>query len=115
MTTARTAEERYAAIVKKLASAPGVTPPSEGPGSKNGFGASTLRVNDRIFAMLVRDRLVVKLPEPRVAALVASGDGACFEPRRGRQMKEWLSVDPESEVQWLRLAKEAMEFVAGRA
>ncbi len=52
-------------------------------------------------------------PQPRVDALIASGDGERFAPRHdGRLMKEWLTVEPMSEKEWLPLAREAMEFVA---
>ncbi|HET7641179.1 MAG TPA: hypothetical protein VFK47_20895, partial [Ktedonobacteraceae bacterium] len=72
-----------------------------------------LKIHNKIFAMLVKGKLVVKLPKPRVDALVASGDGERFDPRHdGRLMKEWLSVEPTSEEKWLSLAREAMEFVA---
>jgi hypothetical protein len=71
-----------------------------------------LRINDKIFAMLVRGRLVVKLPRQRVDELIASGDGERFDPRHdGRLMKEWLSVEPKSDLEWLRIAREAMDFV----
>lgn len=109
-----TPEERFAAIVEELLSHPGVTPPADGTQAKKSFGSSGLRIHDKIFAMLVRDRLVVKLPKARVDALVASGDGERFDPRRdGRLMKEWLAVDPASQVVWLPLAREAMDFVGG--
>jgi hypothetical protein len=65
--------------------------------------------------MLVKGKLVVKLPKPRVDALIASGDGERFDPRHdGRLMKEWLSLEPTSEEEWLPLAREAMEFVASQ-
>jgi hypothetical protein len=65
--------------------------------------------------MLVGGRLVVKLPRPRVDALVASGDGERFDPRHdGRLMKEWVSIEPTSEEEWLHLSREAMEFVASK-
>jgi len=48
-----------------------------------------------------------------VDALVAAGTGARFDPRHdGRLMKEWLSIDPASDLDWLALAQEAREFVA---
>lgn len=81
------------------------------PSEKKGFGASALTVEGRIFAMLTRDRLVVKLPKGRVDALVATGWGVRFDANRGRPMKEWLSVDPHHEDDWTTLAEEALTFV----
>jgi len=110
-----TPEERFATIVEALLSNPDVTPPSDGPQSKKGFGSSGLRINNKIFAMLVKDKLVVKLPKPRVDALIASGKGERFDPPHdGRLMKEWISVAPTSEEEWLDLSREAMEFVASQ-
>jgi len=72
-----------------------------------------MRIHNKIFAMLVKGKLVVKLPKPRVDALIASGDGDRFDPRHdGQLMKEWVSVEPTPEEEWLTLAREAMEFVA---
>jgi len=107
-----TPEERYAAVVAAFRGNPAITMPG-GPQAKRGFGSSELKINNKIFAMLVRDRLVVKLPRQRVDALIASGDGERFDPRRdGRLMKEWLALAPASEQEWLPLAREALEFVA---
>lgn len=111
-----TPEERFAGVVEELLNHPGVTPPSDGTQSKNKFGASGLKIHDKIFAMLVRGQFVVKLPKARVDALVASGDGERFDPRHdGRLMKEWIVIAPTSEVKWLSLATEAMEFVAAKS
>ena len=102
------ADERYAQLSRALLGQPGVSSPA-----KRGFGSTgQLRVNDKIFAMLVRGRLVLKLSRPRVAALAAAGQGEPFNPRRdGRLMKEWLVLAPESELDWLSLAREALAFV----
>src|SRR5260221_12598477 len=60
----------------------------------------------KIFAMLVKGKLVVKLPKPRVDALDAPGVGERFDPRDdGGLIKEWLSVDPTSEEQCLPLGR----------
>ena len=104
-----TPEERFAMIVEELLSNPDVTPPSDG----KGFGSTGLKIHNKIFAMLVRGKLVVKLPKSRVDALITSGDGERFDPRHdGRLMKEWVTVEPTFEEGWLSLAREAMEFVA---
>jgi TfoX/Sxy family transcriptional regulator of competence genes len=77
------------------------------------FGAVGLKTGDKVFAMLVRDRLVVKLPKARVHALIEAGDAIPFDPGHGRVLKEWVSLELRSRDEWLRLAEEAREFVAG--
>jgi hypothetical protein len=112
MEHASTPEERFATIVGELLVNPDVTPPSD-RGRK--FGSTELKVHNKIFAMLVRGRLVVKLPESRVNVLVASGDGERFDPRHdGRLMKEWICLEPTSKQTWLEAAQEAMEFVGSK-
>lgn len=103
-----TPEERYAALVEEFL---GDTDVEQ---SGKGFGSYALKVRGKIFAMLSsQGRLVVKLPRQRVDALVASGDGERFDPRRdGRVMKEWLALAPTSPLEWLPLAQEARAFVA---
>ena len=65
-------------------------------GPQRAFGATSLKTNGKIFAMLVNGRLVVKLDRKRVDSLVASGDGTNFDPGHGRLMKEWLDVESDS-------------------
>ena len=103
-------EERFAKIVEEFLSNPDVTPPSDG----KKFGSAGLKIQNKIFAMLVRGQLVVKLPELRVDALVGSGDGERFRANRDRPMKEWVAIEPVSEEDWLPLAREAMEFVVSK-
>lgn len=103
------AGERFAAVCAALLQEPGVVPPEPG----RGFGANSLRVNGKIFAMLSAERLVCKLPRVRVEGLIASGDGEPFDPRKdGRGMKEWLSLHPGSDEDWVALAREALAFAA---
>ncbi len=99
-------EDRYDDLVTELVGTMGVTPPRGG----SGFGRTALRFQDKIFAMLVRGRLVVKLPADRVDALVASGQGVRFDANKGLPMKEWFSLDPASGRGWLSLAREALDF-----
>jgi hypothetical protein len=104
------AAERYAVVVKALCRSRGVTTDAQ-----RGFGAGALKTNDRIFAMLASgERFVVKLPRPRVDALVKAGEGERYDPRHdGRLMREWLVVGSHDEARWLALAKEALRFVRG--
>jgi hypothetical protein len=113
--SATTPEERFADIVFTLFGEPGVTPPTAGPEAGHRFGSHGLKVNGKIFAMLVRGIYIVKLPRPRVDALCASGDGRRWDPGHGRLMKEWLALDPTSREDWLTLAKEALAFVGEKA
>jgi hypothetical protein len=103
-------DERYEDLVDELAALAGVTPPRGG----GGFGRSALRFQGRIFAMLVRGRLVVKLPAVRVDALVEAGDGVHFDANKGTPTREWLSLDPDSGQDWLGLAREALDFSRSR-
>ena len=53
-----TPEQRYEDLVVEFMGEDGVLPPLGG----SGFGRSALRYRRKIFAMLVRGQLVVKLP-----------------------------------------------------
>ncbi len=76
------------------------------------FGSAGLKVNGKVFAMVVKGRLIAKLPKLRVDDLVASGGGERFDPGHGRRMAEWISV-PSGAPSWLALAREAHLFVKG--
>jgi hypothetical protein len=102
------AEERFGQLAAGFLGDPEVT---EG----TGFGSAPgLRIKGKIFAMLVKGQLVVKLPKDRVDELVSAGAGAQFDPGHGRLMKEWASVAPDSSEDWERLAGEALQFVGKR-
>jgi hypothetical protein len=100
-------EERFENLVDVLTGTPGVTPPPGGAG----FGKAALRVQNKIFAMFVRGKLVVKLPLDRVTALVDGGHGVHFDANKGTPMKEWFALDPTSDLDWSALAHEALDFV----
>jgi hypothetical protein len=103
-------EERFAALVDELSGEPGVQAPSAEGGHR--FGADALRVDGSIFAMLTHGALVVKLPAPRVAELIANGGGGPFTVGKDRPMREWLTVSPDAD--WSGLAREAYAFVGAR-
>jgi len=77
---------------------------------RRGFGSDALNVDGRIFAMLRHGRLVVKLPAPRVAALVAAAVAEPFDAGKGRPMKEWAVIDMAASDAWPRLVAESLEF-----
>jgi hypothetical protein len=87
---------------------------SEEPGVEEGtgFGSSPgLRVNGKIFAMLVVDELVVKLPATRCTQLVSTDAARPFDRGQGRPLKEWVTVGGDAEHGWVDLAQEALAFV----
>jgi hypothetical protein len=101
-------ESRYHDLVRKMTGRVGVTHITEG----KGFGSSgQLKVQGRIFAMLVRGELVLKLPRARIDELVEAGEGTRFDAGKGRPMREWFALSPTSPKRWLPLAEEARAFV----
>jgi TfoX/Sxy family transcriptional regulator of competence genes len=102
---ARTGEQIWKAIADTEIGAPSVT-------TGTGFGRTEgLRVSGKIFAMLVRGELVVKLPKDRVDDLVEAGVAHRFDAGKGRPMKEWAAVSPAASRRWRALVKEAKDFV----
>jgi TfoX/Sxy family transcriptional regulator of competence genes len=101
----RTAEQLWEPIARDQLAKRGVT-------SGTGFGTNQgLRVSGRIFAMLVRGELVVKLPRDRVDELVDAGAARRFDAGKGRPMKEWASVPASASRRWRGLVEEARTFV----
>ena len=101
----RTAEQLWEPLAKAQLAKRGVT-------SGTGFGANEgLRVSGKIFAMLVRGELVVKLPRDRVDELVDAGAARRFDAGKGRPMKEWASVPASASRRWRGLVEEARTFV----
>jgi len=100
----------FESLCQEYASVSGVTVPAGG----SGFGSNAIKINKSIFAMLVNDQIVVKLPAGRVVQLISSGDGQPFDAGKGKPMKEWvgLMVDEDASRE---LVAEAMAFVGGRA
>jgi TfoX/Sxy family transcriptional regulator of competence genes len=108
VTAAASPDECFAALTSSLGRRTGVS-------TGRMFGSDGLKVANKVFAMLVKERLVVKLPQARVEALIAEGAGERFDPGHGRLMKEWVVVKPNAEVDWRSLATEALQYVrAGR-
>jgi|SRR5919109_3128093 TfoX/Sxy family transcriptional regulator of competence genes len=73
---------------------------------------NVLSVNGKIFAMLNKDKFVVKLPENRAMELVKKGAATNWAPGTRRPMKEWVSINPEK-MSWTTIAREAYHYVKG--
>lgn len=102
---------RYLDLVDDLMGIDGVTPPPGG----SGFGRGSLKYGGKIFAMLVRGNLVVKLPAERVTALISTGEGVAFDANKGTAMREWFSLGRDSDLGWESLAAEALDFARASA
>lgn len=76
------------------------------------FGSTGLKVRSKTFAMLVKGRLVVKLPRDRVDHVVGAGAGDRFDPGHGRLMREWISLRPTDPATCRALVTESLTFVA---
>ncbi len=107
-----TPEQRYDSLVRSILS----SSPSARIGEGKGFGSTgQLKVNGKIFAMLVRERLVLKLPRERVTELVETREGEHFDAGKGKPMREWFALSPSSRKHWPALANEAMAFVSAKS
>lgn len=103
-----TADSQFALLVSTFAGTDGVTLGTVG----RGFGSGALQVNGRIFAMVTRGRIVMKLPRARVADLIGAGQGSSFDAGRGKPMKEWVQLEPMPDDDLLGLARESRDFVS---
>jgi hypothetical protein len=83
------------------------------PGGSSGFGSNAIKINKSIFAMLVNDRIVVKLPATRVSQLISAGYGVPFDAGKGKPMKEWVGLTADDDA-CRELVAEAMAFVGKR-
>ena len=99
----------FESLCEEYAGVSGVTVPE----GRSGFGSNAIKINKSIFAMLVNDRLVVKLPAARVAELITSGEGLPFDAGKGKPMKEWVSLTVD-DAACRELVAEAMAFVGRR-
>lgn len=100
----------YAALIRRFVGQPGVSLPADKRGK---FGSNALKVDGKIFAMLVKGALAVKLSPAEVAAATTAGQGEPLSMGRGRVMKEWLVVK-EPTRRWYAVAERARAFVAGK-
>jgi hypothetical protein len=104
------AAQLFAGLSRALADERGVTLPAA-DGSARRFGADALKVDERIFAMVSGEAVVLKLPARRVSELLASGEGRPFDAGKGRPMREWVALAAPDADACLALAREALAFV----
>lgn len=74
------------------------------------FRAPGLRTGGSFFAFATGPDVVVKLPAPRVAELVADGRGRPCEIRRGSPLREWVRISSD-DGQLADLVIEGRDFV----
>lgn len=99
----------YDELAATLLARPGVTPGRI-------LSAEALTIGGKVFAFLTRNRLVVKVPEVRVAELIAAGTAAHLA-MPGRVMREWIEVPVGATSEatrrtWRALMDEAADYVA---
>ena len=104
-------EDRFKELADALVGKDGVTLGS----GKRGFGSDALQVEGRIFAMVTRGGVVLKLPAEQVRGLIASGQGSPFDAGKGRPMREWVVLERGAHERLLPLAVEARAFVSRRS
>lgn len=75
------------------------------------FASHGLKVKGKIFAMLYKGELVVKLPAERADLLVSARKGEYFRLGK-RVMKEWIVLHTPPGAEWRKIADEARQFVA---
>ena len=101
--------ELFESLCDEYAGVTGVIVPHGG----SGFGSNAIKINKSIFAMLVDEQIVVKLPAARVAQLISDGSGVPFDAGKGRPMKEWVGLTAD-DAACRKLVAEAKTFVADR-
>ena len=79
------------------------------------FGSPGLKIKGKVFAFLMKDKLILKLPKEKVDELVAAKKGKhfghMFAPNNWKPMKEWIEVILNDERACLKLTQEAKDFV----
>ena len=81
-------------------------------GTRRGYGADGMRVANQVFACTYKDRLMIKLPAPRVQELIGAGLGLPLAKPGQRPMREWVLVPFDGSAG--ARADQAYAFVSGR-
>lgn len=76
------------------------------------FGTTALKLSGKVFAMLVKGNLVVKLSASEAGDLVDAGVATFFDPGHGRPMRQWVAMPATHAPRWRRLAEQARDHAA---
>lgn len=82
-------------------------------GTRRGYGADGMRVDNRVFACTHRNRLMLKLPADEVAELIAADLGLPLAKPGQRPMREWALVPFDGSAG--ARADRAYAFVSGKS
>ena len=77
------------------------------------FGMPSLKQGGKAFAGYYKGAMVFKLSGAAHTRALGLAGSHLFDPMAGRPMKEWVVVPAEHAAQWLGLARDAQEYVAG--
>ena len=104
----KSADELFDDVAKSFVSDPKIS-------QSKMFGSPGLKINGKVFAFLMKGKLILKLPKEEVDELIAANGGKpfghMFAPGNFRPMKEWVEVLSDDEKVWLKLAMKARDFV----
>jgi hypothetical protein len=102
-------EDHKAALDRLLGVIPGVK-------ISKAFGYPAYKINGRIFCWVGQNGVTIKLPRPRVEALIGEDGMHPFGPTKETVWREWLQIDRENSDEYERdlpLFEESIEFVCG--
>jgi hypothetical protein len=98
------ADPRFLPVVAALENTPGFALMES-----RSRGMRGLMLNGKSFGMSSHGRLILKLGNERVLALIAAEVGEPFRPSPDKVMNGWIDVT-EPSADWVALAKEALEL-----
>jgi len=103
-------EDHKAALDELLGVIPGVK-------ISRAFGYPAYKIGRKIFCWVGQNGVTIKLPRPRVEALIASSDDMHpFGPTKETIWREWLQIDRENSDEYendLSLFEESISYVSG--
>jgi hypothetical protein len=72
-----------------------------------------MKLGKKMFAMLYKGDLLLKLAPDRVAELVASGEGQAFDPGTGAPMADRVLIPTAHQDLWISLSEESRRYASG--